>query len=462
MMNLLLLILTIVSPAHAWQSIEDWGSGSVDGSVGEFGQCVCNVFLPDTSFPADRVEHMQISSNELSVEVKVQINKVESLKGQLVILLSELSNLTARVEILESGPDKYIKLEFELLRIELREFEALVTQLKTSLNISSPAIDSLYTEIRNMSLLVDQLESYDQSNLEVIRIEFTKLQKKLEKCQDDKDDFSNAQIGSCKHGGILRIGKPIINQLNADLNAGYKYGGWGKDSKPLPGSENMNWYSGFSDTLVSRITLYDDYYKLIMRQGFSTHELYLVYKYDWRGTGNNYIVRANTLYYQFRSPFSMAKYNMTSKTAEYKVVPEATTRFSYHYSPNQNLDFAADETGMWVTYATEESNGKLVLGKIDEESFALEEVWQTSVYKQSVTNAFMICGVLHATRSVDTQTEEIFYTFDTNKNKESHVSIHFEKFQDFYVYLDYNPTDQKLYMYNNGYYVSYNVKFRDA
>ncbi|XP_051579198.1 olfactomedin-4 [Myxocyprinus asiaticus] len=461
-MMYLLLILTIVSPAHAWQSIEDWGSGSVDSSVDEFGQCVCNVFLPDTSFPADRVEHMQISSNELSVEVKVQINKVESLKGQLVILLSELSNLTARVEILESGPDKYIKLEFELLRIELREFEALVTQLKTSLNISSPAIDSLYIEIRNMSLIVDQLESYDQSNLEVIRIEFAKLQKKLEKCQDDKDDFSNAQIGSCKHGGILRIGKPIVSQLNADLNAGYKYGGWGKDSKPLPGSENMNWYSGFTDTLVSRITLYADYYKLIMRQGFSTHELYLVNKYDWRGTGNNYIVRANTLYYQFRSPFSMAKYNMTSKTAEYKVVPEATTRFSYHYSPNQNLDFAADETGMWVTYATEESNGKLVLGKIDEESFALEEVWQTSVYKQSVTNIFMICGVLHATRSVDTQTEEIFYTFDTNKNEESHVSIRFEKFQDFYVYLDYNPTDQKLYMYNNGYYVSYNVKFRDA
>ncbi len=46
-----------------------------------------------------------------------------------------------------------------------------------------------------MSLIVDQLESYDRSNLEVIRIEFAKLQRKLEKCQDDKDDFSNAEIG---------------------------------------------------------------------------------------------------------------------------------------------------------------------------------------------------------------------------------------------------------------------------
>ncbi|XP_048029659.1 olfactomedin-4-like [Megalobrama amblycephala] len=459
MMDLLLLLL-LAAPAHAWLSLEDWGSGSVDGSIGEFGQCVCNVFLPDTSFPADRVEHMQTSSNQLSVIVKLHINKVSSLKVQLVILLGQLSNLTARVENLESGPDKYIKLDFELLRIELREFEALVTQLKTSLNSSSPAFESLYIEIRNMSLIVDQLESYDRSNLEVIRIEFAKLQRKLEKCQDDKDDHSNAQIGSCKHEGILSIGKPIISQLNADLNGGFKFGGWGKDSKPLPGSENMYWYSGFTDTLVSKVTQYTDYYKLIMRQAFKTHELYDYYKYDWRGTGNNYVVRENTLYYQYRSPFSMAKFNMTSVTVQNKAIPKASSRFSYHYSANQNLDFAADESGLWVTYATEESNGNLVIGKINEQTFEVQEVWQTSEYKNSITNAFMICGVLYATRSVDTQTEEIFYTYDTNKNEESHVSIRFEKFQDFYVYLDYNPTDQRLYMYNNGYYVYYNVKFK--
>lgn len=46
-----------------------------------------------------------------------------------------------------------------------------------------------------MSLTVDQLESYDKSNLEVIRLEFIKLQKKLEKCRDEQDNFSNAAIG---------------------------------------------------------------------------------------------------------------------------------------------------------------------------------------------------------------------------------------------------------------------------
>lgn len=78
--------------------------------------------------------------------------QISSLKVQLEVLLGNLSNLTTRVESLESGPDKYIKLEFELLRIELREFEALVTQLKASLNSSSPAFESLYIEVKPPSL----------------------------------------------------------------------------------------------------------------------------------------------------------------------------------------------------------------------------------------------------------------------------------------------------------------------
>lgn len=84
--------------------------------------------------------------------ISISHAQISSLKVQLEVLLGSLSNLTVRVESLESGPDKYIKLEFELLRIELREFEVLVTQLKASLNSSSPAFESLYIEVKLPSL----------------------------------------------------------------------------------------------------------------------------------------------------------------------------------------------------------------------------------------------------------------------------------------------------------------------
>lgn len=70
-------------------------------------------------------------------------------KGKLVIYLEELKQLEARLAILESSPDDYIKLDFEMLRIELREFEMLVSQLKDSLNSSSPLFNSLYIEVKH-------------------------------------------------------------------------------------------------------------------------------------------------------------------------------------------------------------------------------------------------------------------------------------------------------------------------
>lgn len=40
-----------------------------------------------------------------------------------------------------------------------------------------------------MTLIVNQLETIDKSNLDVIRIEFAKLQKKLEECQKEQEYF---------------------------------------------------------------------------------------------------------------------------------------------------------------------------------------------------------------------------------------------------------------------------------
>ncbi|XP_057716178.1 olfactomedin-4 [Corythoichthys intestinalis] len=457
MPSTLILLLPLISPALAWIPVEDWGgSGNVTSSVGSLGECICHVYLPDTSFPADRVQHMQQISKDLIQEVQIQMTKIKSYEEKLVVHLEELKKLQDRVDILGTSANDYIKLDFELLRIELREFESLVSQLKDNFNSSSPMFDTLYTEIRNMTLIVNQLESYDKSNLQVIRIEFYKLQKKLEECQKEQE-FSKPDIGNCNHTGILRISKPVVVQLNSHLQTGYVYGGWGKDSKPIKGSESMYFYSGSSGTLTDQFYFYRDYKNLLLMSasnsvGFGTVN---------RGLGNNYIVHGNGIYYQKYSPFGMGKYNLTSKQYDSRVIPAASQAFSYSYSTNQYLDFAADEKGLWVMYTTDESKGKIVLAKIDEKGFGIEKVWNTAAYKQLTGNAFMACGVMYATRSVDLNTEEIYYAFDT-KSGEKELSVRFPKFREYYTSLDYNPTDQLLYMYNNGYYVSYYVKFNKA
>ncbi|XP_033844258.2 LOW QUALITY PROTEIN: olfactomedin-4-like [Periophthalmus magnuspinnatus] len=446
------LLLLLVSPALAWIPIEDWESGNVTASEGDSGQCLCHVYLPDTTFPADRVEHMQQISKDMIIEVEIQMNKLVSYEAKLEVYLKDLSQLTLRVNMLESSTNKYIKLDFELLRIELREFEALVSQLKESLNVSSPLFDSLYTEIQNMTMIVNQLESYDKSNLEVIRIEFAKLQKKLEDCQQDQN--FKPDMGNCNGTGIMSLSKPHVIQLNAHLSGSYVAGGWAKDSKPLRGYESMYVYGAHSTTRIYDFYLYSNYDKLILRTEFKR----ITCQIAWIGLGNNFAVRGHSIYYQ-RNTNEMCKNNVTTDRYDYRVISEASGSFSYAYYSNQFLDFAGDENGLWVMYASDTSKGKIIVAKLDEKAFGVENKWTTDVYKQLAGNAFMACGVMYATRSVDLTTEEIFYSLDTKTGEERHFSIPFQKFQEKYSYLDYNPTDQKLYMYNNGYYVSYNVKF---
>lgn len=77
----------------------------------------------------------------------VHFLQIDTYKGKFVIFFSELKEMSSKVTIMQSSMDNYIKMEFELLRIELHEFEVLVTQLMDSLNVTSPMFNSLYIEV---------------------------------------------------------------------------------------------------------------------------------------------------------------------------------------------------------------------------------------------------------------------------------------------------------------------------
>ena len=129
--------------------------------------------------------------------------------------------------------------------------------------------------------------------------------------------------------------------------------------------------------------------------------------------------------------------------------------------PFTDLDLATDESGVWVTYTTKQDFGNLVLSKVeDDEQLRLGQTWYTSVYKQGVTNTFMVCGVLYATRFVDKETEEIFYSFDTTTGKENfNLGIFIRKMYPNILSLNYSPVDQMLHAYCDSYMVSYKVVF---
>lgn len=116
-----------------------------------------------------------------------------------------------------------------------------------------------------------------------------------------------------------------------------------------------------------------------------------------------------------------------------------------------------------MVYTTVQNKGNLVLSKVQEsEPPTLNQTWYTSVYKHDVTNSFMVCGVLYATRYIDKSLEEIFYSFDTVTGVENfNVGVFIRKMSPNIYSLNYSPVDQMLHAYCDSKMVSYKVLFQN-
>ncbi|XP_040262292.1 olfactomedin-4-like [Bufo bufo] len=456
------ILLLGIGQNHAASLIQNF-TGSLDG----MGVCHCSVVLPDSTFPADRFEMLEMSNQNMTITVEQQITKIHHYESTLNSYTERLANLTKRVEEMETGGLSYTELEFELVKLEIREMETLILQLKSSMDGTNVLVEALYLEIRNISIMVSQLEVYDKNNVMVIRREIAALKKRLEDCEKNQTTKPTPYPpvppmynGTCQHGSISGISKPFVVQLNY-LGSSYRYGGWGRDS--LAGADqDVHWVAPLSTNARAMHTL----------RTYITYSDLLIYKYSLDrsfpngnyGQGGGMIMFNKTIYFNCYNSRSICRYNQQTNKVELSVtLPNAAynNQFSYSSSAYQDIDMAGDEEDLWAIYSTVENAGNIVISKIDPISLAVKQTWTTGQYKPAVTNAFMVCGVLYATRAISTTQEEIFYMYDTKTEKEGYFSIPLEKPMDIVQSLSYNPNDHKLYMYNDGYLVNYALTFKN-
>ncbi|XP_075865523.1 olfactomedin-4 [Microcebus murinus] len=431
------------------------------GSVDERGTCQCSIFLPDTTFPVDRVERLESTAHTLSQKFEKELSKVKEYVRLVSVYENKLFNLAARIEVMEKDTVSYTELDFALIKLEVKEMEKLITQLKGSFIGSSEIVNQLEVEIRNMTLLVEKLESLDKNNILAIRREIDVLKKKLKECEDLKGQGSPAapppSSGSCGHGGVVNISRPAVVQLNW-RGFSYKYGAWGRDYSPQHPGEGLYWVAPLN-TDARQL----EYYRL-----HNTLDDLLLYANARQnrityGQGSGTAVYKNSMYVNWYNTGNIAKINLTTNVvAVTKPLPSAAynNRFSYANVAWQDIDLAVDENGLWVIYSTEASTGNMVISKLNDSTLEVLDTWYTKQYKPSASNAFMVCGVLYATRTLNTRTEEIFYYYDTNTGKEGKLDIIIQKMQENVQSINYHPFDHKLYVYNDGYLLNYDLIFQ--
>ncbi|XP_073454762.1 olfactomedin-4-like [Aquarana catesbeiana] len=456
----ILLLTTWQTQAVTMSLISESGSGFLD----ENGVCYCTINLPDTTFPADRFEKLEISNRNLTITVEKEITKIHIYQSTLTVYIEQMKNLTKRVELMENGGHSYTELDFELIKLEVKEMEILIVQLKESFNGSSVIIETLYEEIRNISIMVNQLEIYDRNNVVVIRREIEALKKRLEECEKNhtKPEYPSLpspDIGTCEDGQIINnISEPFLIQLNL-LGANYLYGGWGRDSL-LGADQNLQWVAPLSTDgrIMNYLYTYPSFNDLRVYRSHT--QKYFSSSSDW-GQGGGMILYNKMLYYNCYNTLNICKYDRAHNLITRAALPGTTytNKFSYSYAIWQDIDFSADEEGLWVIYSSEQNHGNIIISKLNATSLAVLQTWNTNQYKPGVSNAFMVCGVLYATRGISTKQEEIFYMYDTKTNEEGKLNVIFDKPTEKVQSLSYNPNDHRLYMYNDGFMVYYDISF---
>ncbi|XP_053896400.1 olfactomedin-4-like isoform X3 [Malaclemys terrapin pileata] len=180
---------------------------NVTGSLNDNGVCQCSVYLPDTVFPVQKVEILEITAQVLSEKFERELTKVSQYTKAIEMYEQKIRNLTIKVEHMESTSVSYSELDFQLLKLEINEMERLVTQLKSTLVGSNVIVEQLYVEIKNLTLMVNDLESLDKNNILAIHREIVALQNRLKECEKHRNQTTTpSYFPPAQRGGKHRLG----------------------------------------------------------------------------------------------------------------------------------------------------------------------------------------------------------------------------------------------------------------
>ena len=110
----------------------------------------------------------------------------------------------------------------------------------------------------------------------------------------------------------------------------------------------------------------------------------------WEGTGH--VVYDGYLYYILYNTNTMVKYDIQNRNiVTTSPLPNAGYHnlYAYGWGGFSDIDFAADEQGLWVLYATSSNNGKMVISKLDPSNlsilkFPIKDEFIGSIYSKTI------------------------------------------------------------------------------
>uniref|UniRef100_A0A8B9H066 Adhesion G protein-coupled receptor L3.1 n=1 Tax=Astyanax mexicanus TaxID=7994 RepID=A0A8B9H066_ASTMX len=239
----------------------------------------------------------------------------------------------------------------------------------------------------------------------------------------------------------------------------HQSGSWCKD--PLQ-SSNKIYYMPWTPYRTDTLTEYSS------KEDFIAGRPTTTYKLPHRVDGTGFVVYDGALFFNKERTRNIVKFDLRTRIKSGEaIIANANYHDTspYRWGGKSDIDLAVDENGLWVIYATEQNNGRIVVSQLNPYTLRIEGSWDTTYDKRSASNAFMICGVLYVVKSVyedddnEASGNKIDYMYSTDKSRETHINIPFPNSYQYIAAVDYNPRDNLLYVWNNYHVVKYSLDF---
>ncbi|XP_068458605.1 olfactomedin-4-like [Clinocottus analis] len=436
------------------------------------GSCSCAVNATMWRFPtagySAALRELQTCEGALSgLQEKVALSS-----RRLPEVGAVIQNVSLRLQPLQYLQDEglYTELQLQLLSRELQLLQDDVTALHSQLDNAETS--RLSSEMGKLRASVDRMAAADMTNMQAVREKLRYLKNGAASCSSIPKDFTGRDM-HCLHGLITSISEPVLTKLSP-YGKTLVSGSWGKEAQMGgPGQKISYWVQTLpsSQSWGNTVRVYQTYEDFMASANHKDFTVAPSYSHADSIQGPSGVLHGEALYYHCARSADVCRYDLNSNAVRRATLPGVGVGFKntfpycyYDCRAYSDVDLEADESGLWALYATAGNHGNLVVSRLawdgEAETLNVTHTWETRLFKKAATNAFMVCGVLYATRYVDETHEEVFYAFDTaTGNEDNALALPLEKVAKGVASLSYNPTNQQLYMYNDGYLLAYQAHF---